>query len=141
MKKLPFLAALLMSFFAVASLRAAEPAAAPAAAPAVPAAPAKQTYVYVLRLAERLHDDKAWTPTDEKAVGAHFLRLKEDTAARKVVFAGRTMEPGDKTMGLVVFEAANDAEAKAYAESDPAVSGGVMTVTVHPFALVLQRKP
>jgi uncharacterized protein YciI len=136
MKKLLFLA-LLASFFAVVSLRAAEPATAPAASPA---APAKQTFVYVLRLVERLHDDKAWSTADQQAVGAHFQRLKDDTAARKVVFAGRTMEPGDKTMGLVVFEAANDAEAKAYAESDPAVTGGVMTVTVHPFALVLQRK-
>jgi len=53
--------------------------------------------------------------------------------------AGRTMESGEKTFGLVIFEAANEAAAKTFAESDPAVAAGVMTVDVHPFALVLQR--
>jgi uncharacterized protein YciI len=124
--------------FLLLALLSAPLARADEAAPAA-AAPKKQTFVYVLRLVPRLHDDKAWTKEDGDIVGRHFQRLKDATAAGTVVFAGRTMESGDKTFGLVVFEAANADEAKAFADGDPAVTDGVMTVTVHPFALVLQR--
>jgi uncharacterized protein YciI len=104
-------------------------------------APAKpKTFVYVLHLVTRLHDDNAWTKEDGEVIGRHFQRLKEATGAGTVVFVGRTTDSGDKAFGLVVFEAAGADEAKAFADSDPAVTGGIMTVDVHPFALVLQRK-
>jgi uncharacterized protein YciI len=123
---------LLLAVLSAPLVRAEEPAAA--------TPPKKQTFVYMLRLVPRLHDEKAWTKEDSAIVGRHFQRLKDATAAGTVVFAGRTMESGDKTFGLVVFEAANADEAKVFADADPAVTDGVMTVTVHPFALVLQRK-
>lgn len=107
-------------------------------APTAPAQPA--TFIYVLRLVERLHDDNAWTDADKQAVGAHFNRLKEDTARGKVIFAGRTMEDGAHTFGIVVFEAKDQADAETYANADPAVTGGAMRVDTHPFAVVLQRK-
>jgi len=130
MRNNPSVLALLLILFLVPGLRAEE-----AVAPAK-----KPTFVYVLHLVPRLHDDKAWTKEDSQIVGRHFQRLKDATAAGTVVFAGRTLESGDKTFGLVVFEAANADEAKAFADADPVVAGGVMTVDVHPFALVLQRK-
>lgn len=103
-------------------------------------APAKpRQFVYVLKLTPRLHDDAAWTEADKKTVGAHFAHLKAATEARKVILAGRTMESGDKTFGLVIFEAASVADATAFMHSDPAVAAGVMTATVHPYAVVLQR--
>jgi|SRR5688572_17710613 len=131
MKRLLLLLTLALSVSFLTPARADEPAAT--------TPPKKQTFVYVLRLVPRLHDDKAWSKEDSAVVGRHFQKLKDATAAGTVVFAGRTMESGDKTFGLVVFEAAHPEEAKTFAESDPAVTGGVMTVTVHPFALVLQR--
>ena len=100
----------------------------------------KNRFVYVLRLVERLHKDDAWTKADEETIGRHFRHLKAATESGQVVVVGRTMEPGDKTFGLVIFEADNADAAKSFAESDPAVQGGVMTVEVHPFALVLMRK-
>lgn len=105
-----------------------------------PAPAQKNRFIYVLRLVERLHDDKAWTKPDEEAVGRHFRHLKAATESGQVIMAGRTMEPGDKTFGLVLFEADTADAAQAFAESDPAVHAGVMTVEVHPFALVLMRK-
>jgi uncharacterized protein YciI len=128
MKRL--LLSLLLGLTCFASLHAET-----APAPVKPA-----TFIYVLHLVPRLHDDKAWTKEDGETVGRHFQRLKDATAQGTVVFVGRTKESGDKTFGIVVFEAATPDEAKAFAESDPAVAGGVMTVDVHPFALVLQRK-
>ena len=113
-----------------------------AAAYAAAANPAKpQQYLYVLRLVPRLHDDNAWTAADNAAVSRHFQHLKAATAAGRVILAGRTTESGDKTMGLVIFEAADDAEARRFMESDPSVIAGVMTATLHPYAVALQRAP
>ncbi len=50
------------------------------------------------------------------------------------------MEPGDRTFGIAIFEAADEADARAFMEADPAVAAGLMTAEVHPFAVVLQRK-
>jgi uncharacterized protein len=102
------------------------------------AAPTKR-YLYVLRLAPRLHDPKAWTDADNATVNAHFLRLQEAVKARKVLFAGRTDEPFAETFGIVVFEADSDAAAQAFMQADPTVAAGVMTATLHPFALALLR--
>ena len=102
--------------------------------------PAKpKQFIYVLRLVPRLHDDKAWTKEDEAVLQRHLERFKEATKTGQLILAGRTMEPGDKTFGIAIFEAADDAAAKTFAEADPAVAGGLMTVQVHPFAVVLQR--
>lgn len=105
-----------------------------------PAAPKLKQFIYVLRVVPRLHDDKAWTDADKAIVARHFAQLKAATAEGKVVLAGRTLEPGDKTFGLVIFEAADEAAARAFMESDPAVAEKIMTATVHPYAVALMRK-
>ena len=98
------------------------------------------TYVYVLRLDPRLHDDAAWTDGDRATVSAHFQYLSKATQAGKVILAGRTDESFDKTFGLVIYEAENEEAARAFMESDPAVVAGVMTATLHPYSIALQRK-
>jgi uncharacterized protein YciI len=98
-------------------------------------------YVYVLRLVPRVHDNDAWTEADKAAVSQHFQRLQQATADGQVILAGRTSEPGDKTFGLVIFEAKDDAAAQHFMESDPSVVAGVMTATLHPYTVALQRKP
>jgi uncharacterized protein YciI len=98
-------------------------------------------FVYVLRLVPRLHDDPAWTEADKAAIAQHFAYLKKATAERTVILAGRTLEPGDKTFGLVIFEAPDAAAARAFMQSDPAVSEGLMTATLHPYAVALERRP
>src|SRR3712207_7644474 len=47
---------------------------------------------------------------------------------------------GDKTFGIVVVEAASEAEARTLMEADPSVKAGVMTGEVLPFRLSLDRK-
>jgi uncharacterized protein YciI len=113
--------------------KAAGSGATPAAAPAL-------QYLYVLRLVPRLHDDAAWTDADTAAVSRHFEHLKRETAAGKVILAGRTREPGDQTFGLVIFEAVDDADAQRFMDSDPAVVAGIMTASLHPYAVALQRQ-
>ncbi|MGB7903286.1 MAG: YciI family protein [Steroidobacteraceae bacterium] len=104
-------------------------------------APKVQQYVYVLRVAPALHDQAKWTQADNDAVSQHFARLAAAAKAGQVIFAGRTTEPLDTTFGLVVFEAEGEAAARQFMESDPAVVAGVMTATLHPYALALQRTP
>lgn len=105
-----------------------------------PLAPKPKQWLYVLRLTPRLHDDKAWTDADKQAGAAHFAHLKAATAAGSVILAGRTMEAGDKTMGLVIFEAADEPAARTFMQSDPAIASGMMTATLHPYSVALQRK-
>ena len=104
-------------------------------------APKAQQYLYVLRVAPALHDQARWTQADNDAVSRHFVRLAEAVKTGQVIFAGKTTEPLDTTFGLVVFEAESEAAARQFMESDPAVVAGVMSATLHPYALALQRKP
>ena len=105
-----------------------------------PAPPAMKHYLVVLKPVPRLHDPKAWTKEDNAAVGAHFNRLKAAVAEGKVLLAGRTEEPLDQTIGLVIFKAADEAAAREFMNADPCVVTGVMTATLHPYGLALMAK-
>ena len=104
-------------------------------------APKPKHFIYVLKLVPRLHDDSAWTEAD-KAIGSrHFAHLTAAAKAGQVVLAGRTLEPGAKTFGIVIFEAADEAAARAFMNSDPAIVEKIMTAEVHPYMIALQRGP
>ena len=113
---------------------------APAAFAEAPVAAKPQQFLYMLRVAPHLHDEAKWSDKDKAATSRHFERLKKATLDGKVILAGRTMEQLDKTFGLVVFEADSEKAARAFMESDPAVVAGVMTATLHPYSVALQRK-
>jgi uncharacterized protein YciI len=70
----------------------------------------------------------------------HFARFQEAIKSRQLILAGRTKEPGDKTFGIAIFEAPDEAAARAFMQADPAVSGGLMTAELHPFAVALERR-
>ena len=97
-------------------------------------------FIYVLRLVPRLYSDSAWTKEDEAALKQHFDRFKRATETGQLILAGRTQEPGEKTFGIAVFEASDEAAARKFMESDPAVVEGLMTAELHSFAVALQRK-
>jgi uncharacterized protein YciI len=105
-----------------------------------PKADKPKQFIYVLRLVPRLHSDSAWTKDDEAALTRHFVRFKHAIETGELILAGRTPEPGDKTFGIAIFEAKDEAAARAFMESDPAVVAGLMTAELHPFAVALQRK-
>ena len=110
----------------------------------LPAQPPKaekpKQFIYVLRPVPRLHLDANWTKEDEMALSRHFARFKHAVETGELILAGRTSEPGDKTFGIAIFEAKDEAAARAFMESDPAVVAGLMTAELHPFAVALQRK-
>ncbi len=74
------------------------------------------------------------------ALDRHFARFQNAIETGELILAGRTREPGDKTFGIAIFEANDEAAARKFMESDPAVVAGLMTAELHPFSVALQRK-
>lgn len=105
-----------------------------------PTAAKPQQFIYVLRLIPRLHDDSAWTESDNAVLQRHVAHLKSATESGQIILAGRTMEPADKTFGLVIFTAPDEAAARAFMQSDPCVAENVMTAELHPYAVVFRAK-
>jgi uncharacterized protein len=99
-----------------------------------------QQFIYVLRVAPKYHDEKSWQEADNAAVSSHFKRLQEAVATGQVILAGRTTEALDQTFGIVIFEAASEEAARHFMATDPAVEAGVMTATLHPYAVALRAK-
>ncbi len=97
-------------------------------------------FIYVLHLVPRLYDDKNWTKEDNAALQRHFARFQEAIKTGQLILAGRTSESGDKTFGIAIFEANDEAAGRKFMEEDPAVASGLMTAELHPFAVALQRK-
>ncbi|TNC74939.1 YciI family protein [Rubellimicrobium roseum] len=73
-------------------------------------------------------------PPEMELMGRHFAHLQRLQAEGVVRYAGRAAN-GD--YGLCVFEAPDEAAARAIAQADPAVAGGLVSVEVHPFVVVL----
>ena len=73
-----------------------------------------QTFIYVLKLVPRLHDDNKWTNEDKTALDRHFTQLKEAAKSGELILAGRTKEPGNKTFGIAIFRASDDAAAEKF---------------------------
>lgn len=104
------------------------------------AAPAKKHFLIILRPVPRLHTEAAWTEADNAATYAHFKRLQDAAADGRVILAGKTDEPLDRTLGLVILAAADETEARAFMEGDPCVTGGVMTAELRPYGLAIRGK-
>ena len=77
------------------------------------------------------------TPGEERAIGDHFEYLKELLAKGKLVLAGPCE---DASMGLAIFETADEAEARAIVAADPAVTSKVFTCEIKPYRVSLLRK-
>ena len=107
---------------------------------ATPQPGTRKDFIYVLRLVPRLYDDKKWTKEDNAALDRHFIRFQEAAKSGQLILAGRTKEPGDKTFGIAIFRAADEAAAQKFMESDPAVVSKLMTAELHPFSVQMQRK-
>jgi uncharacterized protein YciI len=67
-------------------------------------------------------------PTEREmaVVDSHFAHLQKLAADGVVLMAGRTLDTGPDTWGIVVLQAASLAEAEALMRGDPAIAQGVM---------------
>ncbi len=80
------------------------------------------------------------TPEEDATVSRHFAYLKELTEKGVMILMGRTQNNDESTFGIAIFEAEDEASARAIMENDPAVAGGVMTATLYPYQIALMRK-
>ncbi len=101
----------------------------------------KKEYLGVLTLTEKYRDDKNWTKADQAVVGEHFQRLTKYRNAGVVVLAGRTQYESNnpEMMGLVIFYAKDDKEARQFMMDDPAVQNKIMLAKVHPYGIALNK--
>lgn len=97
-------------------------------------------FIYVLRVLPSYHAAQAWTDTQTAVVGQHYERLAQAAARGEVILAGRTNEALDQSFGIVIFEADNEQVARQFMHADPAVIAGIMSATLHPYTVALQRK-
>ncbi|MBZ6070887.1 YciI family protein [Aeromonas schubertii] len=77
------------------------------------------------------------TPTEAAHIAAHFTYLEALSRRGVVRLAGRTLDEGPDTFGLVIFEAVDEPAARAVMEGDPAVVQGVMQARLWPFRIAL----
>lgn len=84
-------------------------------------------------------DDFAETMTEPEAAvfAEHFAHLQRLLADGVLILAGPTL--GRVNTGVAVFEAADDAAARAVMESDPAISRGVVTGELREMRVALLR--
>ena len=97
-------------------------------------------FMYVLRVAPGFHEARNWTDREKAVVARHFERLAKAAASGEVILAGRTSEALAETFGVVIFEADDAEAARRFMEADPSVVSGLMTATLHPYVVALQRK-
>jgi uncharacterized protein len=80
------------------------------------------------------------TPQEKEIIAEHFTYLKRLTTEGVAVLVGRTLTTDRDTMGITIFKAQSDEEARAVMNGDPAVSKGVMSAKLFPFRIVLQAE-
>ena len=77
------------------------------------------------------------TEHEMQVIDAHFAYLKTLAADGVVLMAGRTVDTGPATWGIVVFAAASPAEAEAVMRSDPSIAQGVMQGELFPYRVAV----
>lgn len=88
---------------------------------------------------ELMTDPDAWTEEDSNIADAHFAYLKQATADRIVILAGRSQDGVGPA--IVIFEAQSEVEAREFMENDPFVRQGLFNASLHPFRAALVREP
>ena len=98
----------------------------------------KKQFIFVLKLAPRLLNEKNWTEQDKAVVGRHFRRLQQLLKEGKVILAGKTLDDTDPSQfGVVILEVGSEEEARKIMDEDEAVKEKIMTAQLFPFRVAL----
>lgn len=77
------------------------------------------------------------TPEEAAIIGEHFAYLQRLMAEGALILAGRTTNTDPSSFGVVIFQAADEAAARAIMQGDPAVQQGVMRAELYPYRVAL----
>jgi uncharacterized protein YciI len=94
-------------------------------------------FLYVIRPARPAMLVDGPDAREAAVVDEHFAYLERLVAEGVVLMAGRTLETGERTFGLVVLQAGSEDEARARMRDDPAVAQGVMQAELYPYRVAL----
>jgi uncharacterized protein YciI len=95
-----------------------------------------QIFAYVVRPAFDREFQRNATSQERMVVGRHSDYLEGLLDQGKLIFAGRCW---DGPFGIVVIQAADEAEAQEIVDQDPSVMAGVQTAELYPFDVALVR--
>ncbi len=98
-------------------------------------------YTILLKLQTPFTDPANWTQQAISTVQRHFLYYQEMEKKGDLLFGGRTdyKEDNPAMFGIIVFKASSTAEAEKVMKNDPAITGGIMQGTVHPFVIAFGK--
>lgn len=99
-----------------------------------------EQFIYVLRLTRPALLTEGPTAEEQAILGRHFAHLEALTQQGVMILVGRTQTTGPETMGIAIFEAADEAAARAIMLADPAVREGVMSAELYPYRIALMRR-
>jgi uncharacterized protein YciI len=97
-----------------------------------PATPLKMTTAYLGLLVRGAKWTPEKTPATEELQKAHMANINRLAEMKKLVVAGPFGDDGN-LRGIFVFKVASLDEAKALAETDPAVIAGRLAIDMHPW--------
>ena len=85
----------------------------------------------------REHFAETMTEAEEAVWAVHWERAQREFRAGRVIVMGPTLGP--KNMGICVFEAPDEASARAFMEADPVFASGFAELELRPFRVSLLR--
>ena len=94
-------------------------------------------FLYTLRPARLAMLTDGATPHEQALAAEHWKHSQELLTQGTLIFAGRTLQRDPATFAFAVVRAASLDAARALAERDPAVAGGVFATDVFPFQPML----
>lgn len=94
-------------------------------------------FLYTLRPVRLAMLTEGATPEEQTLAAQHWGYSQELLTQGSLVFAGRTLHRNAGTFAFAVVRAASLDAARAVAERDPAVAGGVFSTEVFPFQPML----
>jgi uncharacterized protein YciI len=93
-------------------------------------------WIYFLHV-DRENFAETMTPDEDLTWDEHFERLKALLSEGTLILAGPTL--GRINTGIVVFEATDEAAARAVMDADPTIVGGFARGELRPFRAALLR--
>ena len=94
-------------------------------------------FIYTLKVTRLGQLTEGPTAEEQAIVSEHFAYLKDLTEKGVAILVGRTSTADADTFGIMVFQAASEAEAQEIMANDPAVKNGVMAARLFPFRIAL----
>lgn len=100
-------------------------------------------YTILLKLEKAFTDPANWTQEAINTVQRHFLYYQEMEKKGIVLFGGRTdyKEDNPAMFGIIVFKSGSAENAEKVMKNDPAIMGGIMQGTIHPFVIAFGNSP